>query len=235
MKAISRVSTQVLLATMTFAMFGMSVGSAQAATVYFLQIDGISGASTNNRHRDWIDIDSFSWGIKNSGSVGSGGGSSVGKAVFSPFSWTQQVNKSVPPMTVGVASGKHYLNATLDVQQEGKTPFVFFRMSFDDVQLTALDIAGAGGVQGVTAALNYSKITMTYWPQKADGGLGSPVIGGWDLKKNSAAAFFGSPDVLQGLFLAGPTPSAVPVPAAVWLLGSGLLGLIGVARRVTDR
>ncbi|MFN0038556.1 MAG: VPLPA-CTERM sorting domain-containing protein [Burkholderiales bacterium] len=30
--------------------------------------------------------------------------------------------------------------------------------------------------------------------------------------------------------LAG-TPSAVPVPAAVWLLGSGLFGLVGVARR----
>lgn len=26
-------------------------------------------------------------------------------------------------------------------------------------------------------------------------------------------------------------PSAVPVPAAVWLLGSGLLGLVGIARR----
>ena len=28
-----------------------------------------------------------------------------------------------------------------------------------------------------------------------------------------------------------PNPSAVPVPAAVWLFGSGLLGLVGVARR----
>lgn len=28
-----------------------------------------------------------------------------------------------------------------------------------------------------------------------------------------------------------PTPKAVPVPAAVWLFGSGLLGLVGVARR----
>jgi hypothetical protein len=27
------------------------------------------------------------------------------------------------------------------------------------------------------------------------------------------------------------TPSAVPVPAAAWLFGSGLLGLVGVARR----
>ena len=30
------------------------------------------------------------------------------------------------------------------------------------------------------------------------------------------------------------SPSAVPVPAAVWLFGSGLLGLIGVARRNKD-
>lgn len=30
-------------------------------------------------------------------------------------------------------------------------------------------------------------------------------------------------------------PSSVPVPAAAWLFGSGLLGLIGVARRKTDR
>ena len=35
---------------------------------------------------------------------------------------------------------------------------------------------------------------------------------------------------ISGSF-AAYSPSAVPVPAAVWLFGSGLLGLIGVARR----
>ena len=29
----------------------------------------------------------------------------------------------------------------------------------------------------------------------------------------------------------GGPPAAIPVPAAVWLFGSGLLGLVGVARR----
>jgi hypothetical protein len=34
-----------------------------------------------------------------------------------------------------------------------------------------------------------------------------------------------------GINMTTPAPSAVPVPAAAWLFGSGLLGLVGVARR----
>jgi len=35
----------------------------------------------------------------------------------------------------------------------------------------------------------------------------------------------------NGVFLVRESVSVVPVPAAVWLFGSGLLGLVGVARR----
>ena len=38
---------------------------------------------------------------------------------------------------------------------------------------------------------------------------------------------FGIPDESDGLF----PPSSIPVPAAVWLFGSGLIGLAGMARR----
>jgi hypothetical protein len=35
----------------------------------------------------------------------------------------------------------------------------------------------------------------------------------------------------DGSAVLNPTSNPVPVPAAVWLLGSGLLGLIGIRRR----
>jgi hypothetical protein len=50
-----------------------------------------------------------------------------------------------------------------------------------------------------------------------------PAAGGWfDLGFGDATPSFGG---------ASTSISAIPVPAAVWLFGSGLLGLVGVARR----
>lgn len=79
-------------------------------------------------------------------------------------------------------------------------------------------------VPGVTTS-----VTFTFDPAfpEVDGltnfeGLIEIAAGGADF----AAAGIGAGD--YSLII---TPSAIPIPAAVWLFGSGLLGLIGVARR----
>ncbi len=41
----------------------------------------------------------------------------------------------------------------------------------------------------------------------------------------------GDKDCVSSAYFGGGTPTAVPLPAAAWLFGSGLLGLVGVARR----
>ena len=40
-----------------------------AAVDYFLKLDGIKGESTDAKHKDEIDVESFSWGINATGSV----------------------------------------------------------------------------------------------------------------------------------------------------------------------
>lgn len=215
-----------LFKALTFTIFWLPIGSAQAVD-YFLSIDTIKGESLDRFHKDWIDIDSFSWGVVGTGSV-IGGGSGAGKAMFSPFSWTQQLDRSVPPIFLGVASGVQYRNATLEVTRvAGGREIVFFQMSFDNVLLNKLNIVGAGDLPGVAAAFDYGKITMTYRPQNPNGSYGTPVVGGWDIANSS---FFGSSLVLEGLFLAGPTPSPVPEPETWGMLLTGL-GLLGFRLR----
>lgn len=41
----------------------------------------------------------------------------------------------------------------------------------------------------------------------------------------------GDKDCVSSAYFGGGTPAAVPLPAAVWLFGSGLVGLVGLARR----
>ena len=54
------------------------------------------------------------------------------------------------------------------------------------------------------------------WEDTAGGNASASGFAGWTAQFQVAGHF---------------TPTAVPVPAAVWLFGSGLVGLVGVARR----
>ncbi len=79
------------------------------------------------------------------------------------------------------------------------------------------------------------------------GTTGIDVLNVWNVSTAGGVTTYTSTDVnLDGILgigmIDGPfpgfnanfnmaTPAAVPVPAAAWLLGSGLLGLVGVARR----
>jgi hypothetical protein len=105
-----------------------------------------------------------------------------------------------------------------------------------DPNFSAVDIATgltSGGafhanVTGTASSLNFFNIEgaldtdIAFAWTHFDLGTGAIVeetIGYWNINSSTGQIAFST------------TPSAVPVPAAVWLFGSGLLGLVGVARR----
>jgi len=69
------------------------------------------------------------------------------------------------------------------------------------------------------------------WVKEADGTLTpTPSFSGlWDDVYTSEVRILGGPRMVAGID--NYTASVVPVPAALWLFGSGLIGLIGIARR----
>jgi len=83
------------------------------------------------------------------------------------------------------------------------------------------------GIEGDTIeshALGYNKQgDETAWFAAHVAGF-NPVDGCGEHMVTCDSAWFGGGD-------GGDPPSSVPVPAAVWLFGSGLLGMVGVARR----
>lgn len=199
--------------------------SPAANGAYFLQLDGIKGESIDKNHKDWINLQSFNWGVSNTSSIGGGAGS--GKAIFSDFFWTQDLDKSIIGLFSNVSLGKHIKTAVVDFQKDGgDSPFVYFKMSFSDVFLTDVSLFGSGGEKPeVEGAFSYSKVGLDYWTQNPDGSLGPKSSAEYDLKKGT-----GSVSAVAGLFargLLGPDiVSDVPEPETYGLMLAGL-GLMG--------
>ncbi len=206
---------------------------------YELKIDTIVGESVLVGYEGWIDVQSWSWGLTNTGSPSGGGGAGAGKAVFQDFAWLQGLDRSAIPLFLGVATGKHFKDATLDViKPGGKKAEPFFEMIFANTVLTSFHLSGSGSGQTATASLFYDKVKLRYRPQKADGSLDAWIEGSFDLKGN-VATFAGDPGVVLGLLQSGgqvtldalPPASPVPEPRTWALLLAGLIAGGGWARR----
>jgi type VI secretion system secreted protein Hcp len=158
-----------------------------AAGDYFLRIDGVSGESTDSKHKGEIDVESWSWGESQSGSHGGGGGGGAGKVEMQDFHFVMRFNKASPALILACASGEHLKSALLTCRKAGKGQQEFLTFAFDDILVSSFQ-TGAAEASGVVpmdqVSLNFSKIQVEYKAQKKDGSLDNPITVGWDLKKN---------------------------------------------------
>ena len=103
----------------------------------FLKIDGITGESTAAGHVDEIELDSFSFGLTNAGSPGTGGREG-GSAVFQDFHFTSKVGKHSPQLFMACVNSKKISGAFLtlnSVSRSGKLA-PDFKLTFSGVFLT---------------------------------------------------------------------------------------------------
>lgn len=156
------------------------------AVDYFLKIDGIEGESADAKHKNEIDLLSFSWGVSNSGTMAYGGGGGAGKASFNDFSFAMRVSKASPKLFLACASGQHIKSAILTCRRAGTEQQEYMIITMSDLLISSMQSSGGGGddVPIEAISLNYSKIEISYAPQDAKGGLGSPIKTGWNVKEN---------------------------------------------------
>lgn len=152
----------------------------------FLKIEGIKGESQDKSHQNEIDIQSYSWGVSQSGTLAFGGGGGAGKAQFQDLHFTSKVSKASPLLFLGCATGEHIKDATLSVRKAGAQQQDFLIIKLNDVLVSSYQTSGSSGgdIPTEQISLNYSKIEYFYKPQNEDGSLGGEIRAGWDLKLN---------------------------------------------------
>lgn len=155
-----------------------------AAVDYFLKIDGVEGESQDKTHPNEIQLQSWSWGEVNQGSMGAGGGGGSGKVAMQDFHFTMGVNKATPMLLIACATGDHIKSAILTCRKAGKDQQEFLKYSFFDVFISSYQTGGSDSPME-QCSFNFTKIQVDYKEQKIDGTLAGALTKWYDLKKQA--------------------------------------------------
>jgi type VI secretion system secreted protein Hcp len=135
---------------------------------YFLKLEGIKGESQDDKHKDEIDVLSFSWGVSQTGTFAHGGGGGEGKASFHDFHFTTKVSKASPTLFLDCASGMHIKEAVVVGETSSgvdRGASQFLKYTFSDVIISSYQDAGNEGGDVVdSAALSYASVKVEGTP-----------------------------------------------------------------------
>jgi type VI secretion system secreted protein Hcp len=155
------------------------------ATDIFAKIGDIKGESTDAKHKDEIEVHSFSWGVTNSATISAGAGAGAGKATFQDLTIVHAIDKASPALLRACATGQHLKEALITHRKAGKDQQEYLIVKMNDVIITGVQHGGtAGQPYSESVSMAFAKIVLEYKPQKADGSLDAGVHFKYDIKAN---------------------------------------------------
>jgi type VI secretion system secreted protein Hcp len=154
------------------------------ASDIFLKLGDIKGESLDDKHKDEIEVLSFSWGVTNP-AVSGGGGGGAGKATFHDLSIVHNLDKATPLLLKACATGTHLKDATITHRKAGKGQQEYLIVKLSDVTITGVTHGGATSQPASeNVTLSFAKVDLEYKPQKPDGSLDAGIQFKYDLKSN---------------------------------------------------
>jgi type VI secretion system secreted protein Hcp len=156
------------------------------ASDIFAKIGDIKGESLDSKHKDEIEVLSFSWGVTNDATIKTGGGGAgAGKATFHDLSFHHGIDKASPMLLKACATGEHLKEATITQRKAGKGQQEFLIIKMNDIIITGVSLGDTSdGAGSETVTMAFAKVDLEYRPQKADGSLDAGVHFKYDIKAN---------------------------------------------------
>jgi type VI protein secretion system component Hcp len=123
-------------------------------------------------------------GVKNTGSIGVGGGGGAGKASFEDFSLLKPIDALSPQLMVATATGEHFKEATIEIfGEDGPTGTPILTWELKDVLISGFDFAVTGDGLADSLTLSYAQVCSVFDGTDA-GGKPVHVKECYDVKAN---------------------------------------------------
>lgn len=152
----------------------------------FLSLDGIKGESADDKHKGEIDIQSFSWGMSQTGSGNRGTGQGTGKVDVADIVINKYVDKSSPTLMLSCANGKHIAKGKITFRKAGENPLDYLTFDLENILISNYQMSHSAGGETPQESfgINFVKVKSEYWTQSDKGAKGENANFSWDVAKN---------------------------------------------------
>lgn len=158
----------------------------------FFKIDGVPGESTDDKHKDWIELTAYSHGVSQlaSGSASSGGGRSAERCDLQDFSITKTLDKASPKLALFCCNGTHIGEIKMELCRATGDKQKYMEYVMSDVIVSSVSTGGASdsgdSLPTESVTFNYGKFEWIY--TETHHKTGKPtgdVKAHWDLTANT--------------------------------------------------
>jgi type VI secretion system Hcp family effector len=131
----------------------------------FLNIEGIPGESTDDKHKDWIEVMSYSSGVSQmaGGDRSTGGAATQGRCDHQDISIVKTLDKASPTLNLFCCQGKHIPKVVIELCRATGNKEKYMEYKMEDVIISSVSVGGGGGgLPTESMTFNYGKLTWNY-------------------------------------------------------------------------
>jgi len=151
----------------------------------FIKIQGHDGESKDAKHKNQIDILSWSWGLSQTGDFHRGGGGGAGKVNINNLTFSKWIDISTPSLMLACANGEHIPKAELFVRKAGKDALEYIVFTMEKVIVSGIRLGNSGDESVMeTITLNFAKLEFKYVEQGEKGSEKGKKTFKWDVEEN---------------------------------------------------
>jgi type VI secretion system secreted protein Hcp len=161
-----------------------------AATNVYLKLDGLDGESMDDDHKDWIEVESFSWGVDNPASFAIGQGGQATQAHIAAVSVQKRCDKSSVAMFKACTTGKHIPKGTISCMKlDGDSRVEYLKIDLTDMMVSSFQWSGSGGEHLIHEHVSFvfAEFKEAYKLQQDQGSAGGNTDFGFNIQTSKAS------------------------------------------------
>jgi type VI secretion system secreted protein Hcp len=131
----------------------------------------IQGEAQDQKHKNEIEVLSWSWGMQGKSSLG--GGTASGKATMRELRIVKKLDKASTALMSALRTNEVIKEGVLTIRKTGGSKLEYLKITINDGRVMALDVE-AGDDKGNSdlverVSFSFNKINVEYTPQGGDG------------------------------------------------------------------